>query len=125
MAIYPKPNPAPQRRLTAEEAVNIEAWTEHAAEALQSLSLSSPQVLRGTSASLAIPLDGTAITQVPKNEEGTGANSPAAPSPMASRPSPGYRRREPIRRDSQKRRDALLKGKEGSRRRHRWENGML
>jgi len=33
-------------------------------------------------------------------------------------------RRKPIlRRDSMKRREALLKGKEGSRRRHRWENG--
>lgn len=33
--------------------------------------------------------------------------------------------REPTRRDSMKRRDALLKGKEGSRRRQRWENGEL
>ena len=31
--------------------------------------------------------------------------------------------KEPLRRDSMKRRDALLKGKEGSRRRQRWENG--
>jgi hypothetical protein len=30
-----------------------------------------------------------------------------------------------LRRDSQKRREALLKGKEGSRRRQRWENGTL
>jgi hypothetical protein len=33
-------------------------------------------------------------------------------------------RKEPLRRDSMKRREALLKGKEGSRRRQRWENGM-
>jgi hypothetical protein len=32
--------------------------------------------------------------------------------------------KEPGRRDSQKRREALLKGKEGSRRRQRWENGI-
>jgi hypothetical protein len=31
--------------------------------------------------------------------------------------------KEPMRRDSMKRREALLKGKEGSRRRQRWENG--
>jgi len=38
----------------------------------------------------------------------------------------GYvKRREPARRDSMKRRDALLKGKEGSRRRQRWENDRL
>ncbi|KAI7250456.1 hypothetical protein KC335_g17062, partial [Hortaea werneckii] len=36
-----------------------------------------------------------------------------------------YKRREPIRRDSQKRREALLKGKEGSRQRRRWENDRL
>jgi hypothetical protein len=33
-------------------------------------------------------------------------------------------RKEPVKRDSMKRREALLKGKEGSRRRQRWENGM-
>lgn len=32
-------------------------------------------------------------------------------------------RKEPLRRDSLTRREALLKGKEGSRRRLRWENG--
>lgn len=35
----------------------------------------------------------------------------------------GYKRKEPVRRDSQRRRELLLKGKEGSRRRQRWENG--
>ncbi|KAG9244680.1 R3H-associated N-terminal domain-containing protein [Calycina marina] len=38
----------------------------------------------------------------------------------------GYKAiKEPLRRDSMKRRDALLKGKEGSRRRQRWENDRL
>jgi len=32
-------------------------------------------------------------------------------------------RKEPLRRDSLKGREALLRGKEGSRRRQRWENG--
>jgi CHASE1-domain containing sensor protein len=34
-----------------------------------------------------------------------------------------YPRNEPMRPDSLKRREALLKGKEGSRQRRRWENG--
>ncbi|KAH8679048.1 R3H-associated N-terminal domain-containing protein [Tricladium varicosporioides] len=34
-------------------------------------------------------------------------------------------RKEPLRRDSLKRRETLLKGKEGSRRRQRWENDMF
>jgi hypothetical protein len=32
-------------------------------------------------------------------------------------------RKEPLKRDSMKRREALAKGREGSRRRQRWENG--
>ena len=36
-----------------------------------------------------------------------------------------YKRQAPVRRDSLKRREALLKGKEGSRRRQRWENDRL
>jgi hypothetical protein len=36
-----------------------------------------------------------------------------------------YKRSEPIRRDSQKRREAVLKGEKGSRRRQRWENDRL
>lgn len=64
--------------------------------ALQSLSV-------GTGVTLSIPLD--------KHDD--GADSKAA-----------YKaRKEPMRRDSMKRREALLKGKEGSRRRQRWENG--
>jgi len=35
----------------------------------------------------------------------------------------GSKEKEPLKRDSMNRRDALLKGKEGSRRRQRWENG--
>lgn len=41
-----------------------------------------------------------------------------------SAPTVNFRRREPLRRDSLKRREALIKGKDGSRRRQRWENGM-
>ena len=55
---------------------------------------------------LAIDLDEKAL---PKHNEDD---------PSAARP-----HREPMRRDSLNRREALLRGKEGSRRRTRWENG--
>jgi hypothetical protein len=53
---------------------------------------------------------------------------PPTTTPKAARPEAVhtvYQRRTPIRRDSQVRREALLKGKEGSRRRQRWENDHL
>lgn len=102
MAIYPTyaQNNPPQ-------PISIEAWTEQATQSLDALSLSAPSTVRGTSASFAIPLD-----------EHTAQDQAAEDS------RPAYRsRREPFRRDSLKRREALLKGKEGSRRRQRWENG--
>jgi hypothetical protein len=42
---------------------------------------------------------------------------------IRSTPTVSFRRRESVRKDSMKRREALLKGKDGSRRRQRWENG--
>ncbi|KAI9779213.1 MAG: hypothetical protein M1839_007465 [Geoglossum umbratile] len=75
-------------------------------DALYTITLSSPAVAgANTTSTLSIPLD----------EE------------QPRRASTGYlpRRREPLRRDSLKRREALLKGKEGSRRRQRWENDRL
>ncbi len=108
MAIFPSTSAygdhgAPN--LTAPEPVNIEAWTEQATQALNDVSLSSNGV-RGASISLAIDLD----EKVAQNDGG-------------ERPSIYRPRREPMRRDSLKRREALLRGKEGSRRRTRWENG--
>jgi hypothetical protein len=76
-------------------AVDIEAWT---VSALESLSV-SPSA-RGTGVTLSIPLE--------RDEEAKPALKP---------------RKAPLRRDSLKNRQALLKGKEGSRRRQRWENG--
>jgi hypothetical protein len=122
MAIYPKLNPAPQSHLSPTDAANIETWTEQATVALSAISLSPAQATRGTRVSLAIPLDGTAPAQASRAADtNTQANSATATPPH---PSSGYQRREPIRRDSLKRRESLLKGKEGSRRRQRWENGM-
>ena len=95
-------------------AIDIDAWT---ISALQSLSVSP--VARGTGTPLAIPIDNdtAAKTKQSRNAvaftESAGASADSLP------------RRPPSRRDSMKRRDELLKGKEGSRQRRRWENGKL
>lgn len=103
MAIYSSV-PPPSQQPTATQAIDIDAWT---VSALQSLSV-SPSA-RGTGVTLSIPLDST-------RERDQADGAPARP---ASKP-----RKDPLaRRDSQRRREALLKGKEGSRRRQRWENG--
>lgn len=113
MAIYsavpPPEQQAPAAAASAPQtpapaAIDIEAWT---VSALQSLSV-SPSA-RGTGVSLSIPLDSLRD----RDDDGT-------PSKAAYKP-----RKEPLRRDSQNRREALLKGKEGSRRRQRWENGKF
>lgn len=109
MAIYPKEHTAPQPDAPTGPPSNaaIEAWATEAAESLNTLTISSPSDVRGTSVSLAIDLDEHA-----KRE-------PAKPTLH-----PTYPRRRLLRRDSLERREALLKGKDGSRRRMRWENGM-
>ena len=109
MAILPKVS------FHEENSGDIETWTEHAAESLNAISISLPQTLRGTTASLAIRTDEShaakGIEAVKDERFVNEANVTLPP------------RREPLRRDSLKRRDALLKGKEGSRQRRRWENG--
>jgi len=119
MAIYPiEEGPTS----SSAAAINIEAWTEEATQSLQAVSISSISPaparaagLRGTSVSLAIPLDEHAIPNRPSAE----TNRAPTVDPASYRA-----RREPLRRDSLKRREALLKGQEGSRRRQRWENGQ-
>lgn len=105
--------------MNPEQAANIEAWTEQASEALKSVSFpldgNTAQPARGTSLRLSIPLD--------ESQHHSAARTVAdGPAPSRTSNSSG-RRGEPIRRDSLKRREALLKGKEGSRQRRRWENG--
>lgn len=118
MAIYPNAgayahNGAPNA--SPPHPINIDAWTEEATQSLSAVSLVSPSGVPGTSVSLAIGLD------EPSHHKQDGN---AGTAHRADDPSYGYRpRREPLRRDSLKRREALLKGKEGSRRRTRWENG--
>ncbi|KAJ5225476.1 hypothetical protein N7468_006701 [Penicillium chermesinum] len=136
MAIHPKLHPEPtQGGLSPRQAMAISAWTEQAAASLEDLSLSESNhagsapatpsrptrsaPLRGTTVSLSIPLD----------DEPAAAPAPRvkvlATSGETSAPTVSFRRREPLRRDSLKRREALLKGKDGSRRRQRWENDRL
>ena len=87
-------HPAP----AAAAPIDVEAWTEAtAAMAPVTISLDEQPEVRPASAAAA-----------------------AAEGESSVR----YKRKEPLRRDSLKRREALLKGKEGSRRRQRWENGM-
>jgi hypothetical protein len=108
MAIYSAVPPPEQQVQPAGVVtpIDIDAWT---VDALASLSV-SPNA-RGTGVTLSIPLDDsqprttTVEATVPKTTTYT-------------------KRRELGRRDSLKSREALLKGKEGSRRRQRWENGM-
>jgi hypothetical protein len=129
MAIHPAVphDRAPSSNLTG---LDISAWTEQAAASIQSLDLSdstvqvqalhaSASAIRGTSTALSIPLD----DPVAIKPEATPRVKIADPSSRGL-DTASYRRREPIRRDSLKRRESLLKGKEGSRRRQRWENGI-
>lgn len=98
--------------------IDIEAWT---VSALQSLSISP--VARGTGSPLSIPLDesgGQKEKEKAKAKEGPSVSifDPRARSGAITPPP-----RPSSRRDSLKRREALLKGNEGSRQRRRWENG--
>ncbi|KAF9872423.1 uv-damaged dna-binding protein [Colletotrichum karsti] len=110
-----QPTPPPQSQtplasLNASQpegsAIDIEAWT---ISALESLSVSP--VARGTGTPLAINID----EQLKKAT--VTIDAPAVQQPPIRRPL--------SRRDSQKTREALLKGNEGTRQRRRWENDRL
>ncbi|KAI4101451.1 MAG: hypothetical protein L6R37_004926 [Teloschistes peruensis] len=117
MAIFPNVTGQPIGPHQPAQPINIQAWTEQATQSLNAVSLSSPGGVRGTSVSLAIPLDEQAAA---KRSAGAAEGQHGPDTSEAVRP-----HREPLRRDSLKRREALLKGKEGSRRRQRWENDRL
>ncbi|PGG96497.1 hypothetical protein AJ79_09557 [Helicocarpus griseus UAMH5409] len=115
--------------LTPQQAQEISVWSQRAARAIHgdnaptsTEGATSTARVPGTSVSLAIPLDDEhhPPTSLPLRVRTAPNGETAAPVASAT-----YRRREPLRRDSQKRREALLKGKEGSRRRQRWENDRL
>jgi hypothetical protein len=119
MAIVPIMNPATVIPSNVEAAANVQAWTKQAADALQSVNLSSKSP-RGTSVKLSIPLDASSsviTSRAPVHDNvrpGTSTQGQVHTT---------YGKRTLIRRDSLDRREALLKGKEGSRQRRRWENG--
>ncbi|KAL9477349.1 hypothetical protein ACSS6W_007190 [Trichoderma asperelloides] len=130
MAIYsavpPPPESPPHNQATASNifpataapnsAIDIEAWT---ISALQSLSVSP--IARGTGSPLTIPLD--ALAAPSKRSISRQQVTIVASSAEAALVTP--LRRPPSARDSQKRREAVLKGKEGSRQRRRWDNDRL
>lgn len=135
MAIHPKLHlQGPQGSLSPQQTVAISAWTEQAAASLEDLTLSEStstdrpaqtstparSPLRGATMALSIPLDDEPPATPSPRVKVIGPTSTAEVRP----PAVSFRRREPLRRDSLRRREALLKGKDGSRRRQRWENGM-
>lgn len=112
-AFTPQTNPAASIQ-------RVEAWTvDQAADVLAATTISSPssRTFHGASVTIDIPLDDPE-PRIPIASLRLQSNKAEAAHTV-------YKRREPIRRDSLKRRDALLKGKEGSRRRQRWENDRL
>ncbi|MCJ1436706.1 hypothetical protein MMC27_006088 [Xylographa pallens] len=121
MAIYPSRSTAPRGTSAPPQEtqpINIEAWTAAATASIRAVTLMDPASVRGSSAPLAIPLDEhakasnrSAVAAADNNDDAEAA--------------PDTPRRKLLRRDSLDRRNALLKGKEGSRRRQRWENDHL
>ena len=110
--------------------ISIDTWPEEAVEALRRAELSStPNVvypsgdrsIRGTGVTFEIPLD--IETSREERRRDAAEHLKDAEDEAATHVSAYAKRREPPRRDSLKRREALLKGKEGSRRRQKWENG--
>lgn len=141
MAIHPslRPQSEAQGSLSPQQTRAISAWTEQATASLENLTISETMpaarndacaestptggALRGATVSLSIPLD----DPNPAADHQSAAKTRflgQASNQTKQVPSVTFRRREPLRRDSLKRREALLKGKDGSRRRQRWENGM-
>jgi hypothetical protein len=108
--------PSSPSQAAPPQPIDIEAWTEQATVALGAVTISTPgDHIQGASVTLAIPLD---------EHDAPPATARPVPAGTAATEGGYYRRKEVLRRDSLKRREAVLKGKEGSRRRQRWENGM-
>ena len=108
MAIHPTDETL--HNASVPQPINIEAWTEQATASLGELIISAPGELLGATVQLEIPLDERPVVPAASAAKGAGANY--------------YARKEPLRRDSMKGRERMIKGNEGSRRRQRWENGM-
>ncbi|KAK4554609.1 hypothetical protein LTR86_008464 [Recurvomyces mirabilis] len=107
----------PERVAAPSSIERVEAWTvSQVADAISAVSIESPtpkaRTPRGATVTIDIPLDDS-VDQEP------------LPRSRAEAVHTVHKRRQPVRRDSLNRRDALLKGKEGSRRRQKWENDRL
>lgn len=150
--LSPSPSPAQQQQqqqqqpqgvsLSPQQTTEISAWTEEASQSLRDFHISTSSAhaeqsptpaARDSSSNLVIPLDVDHhhhhrhrhhhAEQTPTQLRVKNVRVESAEADESARVV--YRRREPIHRDSLKRREALLKGKEGSRRRQRWENGTF
>lgn len=98
-----------------DKAINVGAWAEQVTLYRSAGSLPAAQSSRGNAASLVIPID-----EQPRLKPADVVENALHPN---THPPVARSRHEPLRRDSLKRREALAKGHEGSRRRQRWENG--
>ncbi|PVI04501.1 hypothetical protein DM02DRAFT_179391 [Periconia macrospinosa] len=112
---------SPEPSAAEAQPIDIETWTEQASAALTAVTISAPDAadatVTTTTTGLQIPLDDASTVKF--------SERPADAS-VAAKQGGHYTRQAPLlRRDSLKRREALLKGKEGSRRRTRWENDRL
>lgn len=112
------------------QPISIHAWAEDVPLAVSGSAI-NPVTVRGTRVEIAIPLDDAPTTparhvRAVRHASGTPnpATRPGIDDEADEAPSTAPRRKL-LRRDSLDRREALLKGKEGSRRRQRWENGSL
>ena len=88
--------PAPEVASTAD-------WITQQMENVSITPTTAPRPVTGTTVRISVPLDATTRSAVSTSAV--------------------YTERKILRRDSIERREALLKGKEGSRQRRRWENG--
>lgn len=94
--------------------VDVAAWTQQALQAMNGLSLH---------ADLTRPAGASAVAlQIPLDAE-HGDDGEGITAGQAVREGHVLRRKSSTR-DSMRRRDSLLEGKEGTRQRRRWENGM-
>ncbi|KAJ5543120.1 Single-stranded nucleic acid binding R3H, partial [Penicillium sp. DV-2018c] len=128
MAIHPRLRPeGSQGHLSPRQALAIATWTEqHASAALQDMTLSDSGPAAGTPSSPTPTRSGsrgaTVALSIPLDDEVV----PSQRVKVESRPpTVSFRRRAPLQRDNYKGREAILKGKDGSRRRQRWENDRL
>ena len=118
MAISIPSDSAASARAAHTHPVDVESWAEHA---IAHLTISEPPPAAGTGGS---PLrDASVSLSIPLDAPGAEAKPRKVVSEEKAMSSAYSKSGQLARRDSLKRREALLKGREGSRRRQRWENG--